>query len=179
MEISFNGNRSLFKKIREKSGQPIELCFQCQKCASGCTMAADADHTPNQILRMVQLGLEEEVLKSNSIWLCSGCETCGARCPNGIDISELMDALKETAMETGIISVKNINIFNNVFLNSVKTMGRVNEAMMMANYKIKTGDFFSDLDFGLAMFTKGKMPIFTKGIKAKEKVKQIFERCAE
>lgn len=179
MEVCLNGSRSFYETIRAKSGQPIELCFQCQKCATGCTMAADADHTPNQILRMVQLGLQEKVLNSNSIWLCSSCETCGARCPNGIDIAELMDTLKETAVETNMIREKNVNIFNNAFLDSVKSMGRVHEVMMMANYKLKSGDLFSDLDFGLAMFTKGKMPLFTKGVQAKEKVRQIFERCSK
>lgn len=177
MELTFDGNKTFFEKIRQKSGQPIELCFQCQKCAAGCTMAADAEHTPNQILRMIQLGLKEKALNSNSIWLCTGCETCGARCPNGIDIAELMDALKETAIESNIIKEININLFNTVFLDTVKSMGRIHEAIMMANYKMKSGDLFSDLDFGLSMFLKGKMPLFTKGVQAKDKVKDIFEKC--
>lgn len=177
MELIFNHNRSFFETIREKSGQPIELCYQCQKCASGCLMAEHAEYAPNQILRMVQLGLKEKVLNTSSIWLCSSCETCGARCPNGIKIAEVMDALKEEAIESGIIKEKNINLFNKVFLDTVRSMGRIHEAMMMTNYKLKSGDLFSDLDLGFAMFTRGKMPIFSKGTKAKDKVKEIFEKC--
>ncbi len=175
MEFFADSNRSFFQSIKELSGQPIDLCFQCQKCASACTMAGDADHSPNQILRMMQLGLEEEVLKSNSIWLCTGCEICGARCPNNIDSGEVMDALKETAILRNTISQEKIHLFNTIFLKNVKSSGRVNEGMMMARYKLKAPDLFSDMDYGLSMFLKGKISIFSKGIKEKQKVKKIFK----
>lgn len=175
----FNENSSFLGVIRNRSEQPIERCYQCQKCAAGCTMAADADHTPNQILRMIQLGLMEEVLNSNSIWLCSGCATCGARCPNEIDIAELMDAVRETAVKSNVIREKTVNLFNTVFLNNVKARGRVHEAMMMASYKMKSGDLFSDLNFGMAMFFKGKMPLFSKSVKNKGQVRKIFAECQD
>jgi len=53
------GNQQFMSEVKVKSGQDIDLCYQCQKCASGCSMARVADFTPNQILRMVQMGLKE------------------------------------------------------------------------------------------------------------------------
>ena len=140
-------------------------------------MAEQAEYSPNQIIKMVQLGMKEPVLNSSSIWLCSSCEICGARCPNGIKIAEINDALKEIAIESNIIKEKNINLFNKVFLDTVRSMGRIHETRMMMVYKLKSGDLFSDIDLGMQMFTRGKLPLFMKGTKSKAKVKRIFDRC--
>jgi len=51
------------------------------------------------MVRMVQLGLKDQLLESPSIWFCLHCETCGARCPNEISIAGLTRALREMAME--------------------------------------------------------------------------------
>lgn len=170
--------RKFFNEVREKSRQPIELCYQCQKCASGCIATGFADYYPNEIIRLVQLGQKERVLNSSSIWICSSCETCGARCPNGINTAEVMDALKEMAIAAGMVKEKNINLFHNTFLNSVRSHGRVHETSMMVIYKIKSGDLFSDMDVGLEMFRKGKMPVFPHRIKARGKIKDIFNKTA-
>jgi len=174
--LSEADKNNFWLKVKEKSCQPIELCYQCQKCASGCIATEYADYYPNEILRMVQFGQKERVLNCSSIWICSSCETCGARCPNGINIAEVMDALKGIAIAEGIIKEKKINLFHNVFLNSVKTHGRVHEATMMATYKIKSGDLFSDIGFGWEMFRKGKMPLLPHRIKEKGRLKNIFNQ---
>jgi len=166
--------KSFFNQVKEKSGQPIELCYQCQKCASGCIATSYADYYPNEIIRLVQFGHKDRVLGCSSIWICSSCETCGARCPNGINIAEVMDALKEMSIHEGKVKEKNINLFHNVFLGSVKSFGRVHEGSMMAIYKLKSGDLMSDLDVGFEMFKKGKMPLLPHRVKAKGKLKNIF-----
>ena len=86
--------------------------------------------------------------------LCTGCEICGARCPNNIDSGEVMDALKETAILRNTISQEKIHLFNTIFLKNVKSSGRVNEGMMMARYKLKAPDF-------CLLYTSQELP-FTK-----------------
>lgn len=173
MDFSFE-NRPFFEEVKLKSGQPIDLCYQCQKCASGCSMNRFADYTPNQILRFVQMGLKEKALTSSMIWLCSSCEICGARCPNEIKMAEVMDTLKEIAVKENYVKEKKIQSFNDVFLRSVRSNGRIHEVAIMAAYKIKTGDFFSDLDIGLRMFLKRKLPLIGKRIKDRKHLEQIF-----
>lgn len=170
-------NLNFAQKVKKRSGQALELCYQCRKCAAGCPMGEYGDYHPNQILRMVQYGLKDRVLRTSSIWVCSGCETCGARCPNDIKISEIMDVLREMAIEENVPAAKkNIPIFHNVFLDFVKSNGRVQETFMMLWYKLKSGDFFSDIDVGLKMFQKGKLPLMPSGIKNKEAVRGIFDK---
>jgi len=165
-----------FAMVREKSGQPIELCYHCQKCATGCPMGDYTEYTPNQILRMVYFGLKDRVLKSSAIWLCSGCETCGVRCPNGIRISEVMDTLRAMSATENTAGEKQTEAFHRMFLKEIKARGRVHEAGLMAKYKLKTGQLFTDLDLGLQLFKKGKLPLMPHGIKDKKHVREIFFR---
>ena len=69
------------------------------------------DLAPNKIMHLVQLGLVEEALKSNSIWLCATCSTCSVRCPKGLDIAHEMESLRILAKEKGIVQEKNIDKF--------------------------------------------------------------------
>jgi len=57
-------------------------------------MASEMDLLPNQIIRMVQMGLEEDVRKSKTLFLCASCFTCESRCPKGIDMARVMEAVR-------------------------------------------------------------------------------------
>ncbi|MGB9802268.1 4Fe-4S dicluster domain-containing protein [Desulfofundulus sp.] len=170
-------DESFFSYVQEKSGQPIELCFQCQKCTSGCPMAELSDYYPNQVIRMIRFGLRERVLESKAIWLCLSCEACSVRCPNGIHIPAVMDVLRTMAVTGESLRVQEKDpIFHRIFLDSVKSNGRVHELMLMVKYKLKTGDVFSDIPIGLKMFRKGKLPLISKGVKNKTVIRKIFDK---
>jgi heterodisulfide reductase subunit C len=57
------------------------------------------DILPNQIIRLVQLGQEEAALGAETIWYCAACLSCSARCPKGIDLARVMEALRDVAMD--------------------------------------------------------------------------------
>lgn len=186
MEISRGGevlsvDPFFFENIRSASGQPIELCYHCQKCAAGCLpMTGFQERTPNQLIRMICLGLKDQVLKSPAIWLCTGCETCGVRCPNGISVAEVMDATREMSQVENVMAPGvQTPTFHRMFLSELKSRGRINESILMAKYKIRTGQLLSDLDLGLKLFLKGKLPLVPKGIKGKQSVQSIFRRSEE
>lgn len=168
---------SFAQEIRERCQQPIELCYQCKKCTAGCPVSEFTNVYPNQIIRMIQLGLKERVLNSPFLWLCANCETCGARCPNGIRISEIMDVLREMAISQGIKKEK-VPIFHQSFLNSVRANGRIHEAIMLAFYKLKSRNFFEDLDVGVKFIRKGKLALFPSRIKGRKQIKKLFNLFA-
>ncbi|HEB34235.1 hypothetical protein LCGC14_0888870 [marine sediment metagenome] len=82
-------------KVEELSGQNLLACYQCGKCSAGCPAIAEMDILPNQIIRYAQLGLKDELMRSKSIWICASCFTCNARCPKGIKIAEVIEALRQ------------------------------------------------------------------------------------
>ena len=87
-------NRKFSKRVGDLSGEEIGLCFQCGGCSSACPMTSQMDLLPSKVMRLVQLG-EEEVLKSRTPWVCSTCFNCAVRCPRGIDIANVMEALRQ------------------------------------------------------------------------------------
>ncbi|MFC1932732.1 4Fe-4S dicluster domain-containing protein [Chloroflexota bacterium] len=89
-------------KVAELSRQNFNLCYQCGKCSAGCPMSFAMDLLPNQIIRLVQLGLEEDIDSSKTVWLCASCFTCTVRCPKGVDISRIMEALRLITLRKNI-----------------------------------------------------------------------------
>ena len=82
-------------KVEELSGQNLLACYQCGKCSAGCPAIAEMDILPNQIIRYAQLGFKDELMRSKSIWICASCFTCNARCPKGINIAEVIEAIRQ------------------------------------------------------------------------------------
>ena len=166
------------EEVKIRSGEDLSLCYQCLKCTAGCPTAPQMDIRPNTIIRMIQMGMKEQVLRSHAIWLCVSCETCGTRCPNKIDIGVLMDALREMAVEEKVPAAeKNIHLLHEAFVESIRRGGRVHEATMLIDYKLRSRDFFTDLIPGMVLFMKGKIPLLPTLIKGRDEVKRIFERC--
>ena len=100
----------------EVSGQPggenLKLCFSCGICTAGCPVTeVENDYNPRKLIRMILLGMKEEVLSSNLIWLCSLCYTCYARCPQNVKFTDIMGVLRDMAVRENYVSpsfVKNV-----------------------------------------------------------------------
>jgi len=102
IQISIDKVRGPFvRQVEEISGQNLLACNQCGKCSAGCPVVAAMDLLPSQVIRMAQLGMEE-VLESNTIWICASCLTCVTRCPKGVDLPRLMEALRQVSLRQGV-----------------------------------------------------------------------------
>jgi heterodisulfide reductase subunit C2 len=88
----------------EMGGINISRCFACGTCTAGCPVREiDEKYNPRKIIHMVLLGMRERVLQSDFIWLCSTCYTCYDRCPQGVQLTSIMTALKNIAAREGYI----------------------------------------------------------------------------
>ena len=83
------------EKIRHLTSESTFQCYQCGICSGACPLRIAMDNSPMQIIRMIELGLEEKLFSSNTIWICSTCFSCQIRCPQGINIPKLMEALRQ------------------------------------------------------------------------------------
>ena len=181
-DISIYGaetNPSFNSEVEKLCGENVMQCYQCGECTAGCPAAFAMELSPNQIMRMVQLGCEKDVLKSATIWLCASCETCATRCPRGLSVAKVMDACREMALKQKIRSPESgVAVFHKEFLAEVARNGRVHEATMIALYKMKSRDFFSDIPLGIKMFLKGKLAMIPSRIKGLGEVRKIFKKTA-
>jgi heterodisulfide reductase subunit C len=172
---------SFLEEVEKRSGENLSLCYQCLKCTAGCPTAPYMDIRPNSIIRMIQMGKKKEVLESSAIWFCVYCQTCGTRCPNEIHIGVLMDALREMAMEEGVhAKEKNIHLFHEAFIQSVRRGGRAHEVTMLMDYMLRSRDLMKgSLIPGVKLFLKGKFPLLPSFIKGRGEIKRIFEKCTK
>ena len=169
--------RKFGETVSELSGVDISTCYQCGKCTAGCPVVMEMSHTPNQIIRLIQLGLKEVVLNSPTIWLCASCETCTTRCPKEVDIAKIMDTLRILSLKEGYgRKERNVVEFNTIFLDSIKKTGRLQETQLAMAFNLKTLQFFKDMMLGLKLFRKGKISLSGDTIKGREAVEAIFER---
>jgi ferredoxin len=85
--------KSIFMdKVKEllPEGGNLNLCLTCGACASGCPATGLHEMDPRKFLRMAALGLDDELLKSEWVWMCSMCQRCIYVCPMKIDIPQLV-----------------------------------------------------------------------------------------
>ncbi|MBM4284382.1 MAG: heterodisulfide reductase [Deltaproteobacteria bacterium] len=168
---------SFLEEVRERSGTEFSLCYQCQACANGCPFVSAMDYRPNQVLRLVQFGMREEVLQCKTIWVCVGCHTCSSQCPMAIDLAALMDTLRLLAVEQGVpVGKPNIIDFHEEVLRSLEKYGRAHKLGIMLGYKRQTGGWLQDLDVGLKMLAKRKLELFPSRVKAGGEIADLF-RC--
>jgi heterodisulfide reductase subunit C len=87
---------------KHPGGEKLSQCFQCGACAGSCPVGKiTGSYNPRKILRMTMLGLRREVLSSDSIWLCALCYTCQERCSQGVEIADIILALRNLAVSEG------------------------------------------------------------------------------
>lgn len=167
---------NLLQQINTLSSQTTQLCYHCHKCTAGCPVAEDMQYGPDRILRMVQLGQKERLLVSHDIWLCAACETCGTRCPNEIDIARVMDALRQMAIREGVaVGEPDALKFHKIFMYGVQTFGRSHEMFLFAAYKLWTMHLMDDMDSGVSLITKGKVPVMPSLVKNRADVSKLFK----
>ena len=162
-------------EIRKNSSIHFNHCYQCMSCTNGCPFLSAMDIPPNRLIRMVQFGLMDQVLKSTTIWTCVGCNTCSSQCPMLVDMGGLMDALRQKAMEMGITPAQpDVLKFHQEVLSSVERYGRTHKLEIMLRYKMKTGDWFGDMDVGLRMLAKRKLDLTPSKVKNISAIKKLF-----
>ena len=168
-------------KVREATGESVADCYQCGKCSAGCPLAGEMDYPPNQILRMLQLGLpeiEQKAVGSMTIWLCLTCGQCLARCPKEVDLPKIMDFLREESLRRGAVNpkAKDIVSFHKAFMDSVGGGGRVFEMGLITDYKMRTWHFLQDMLVAPKMMARGKLHLLPHLIEGRKAVKRIIER---
>ena len=175
MEAMIQKEGSFLSEIMEASGQNLQACYQCQKCAAGCPVVEAMDLLPNQVLRHIQYGHRDRVLGSKTIWICASCYTCSVRCPNDIDLARIMDTLRQTAIRSGATpGEKEIPLFHSAFLDEIKSRGRIHELSLILRFKLKTRDFLKDAGLGWKMSRLGKIKLLPSSFSGGREIKEIF-----
>jgi heterodisulfide reductase subunit C len=103
---SKRSRRHFVNKVRELSGQNLQVCYQCGMCTGNCPAAANMDISPRRIIELARLGLEEEVASSRTVWTCASCLACTVNCPRGFDLSRVMEAIRLLTLRKNVDRIR-------------------------------------------------------------------------
>ncbi len=138
--------------------EKVRACMQCGTCTGSCLNSHAMDLAPRELWRLVQLQMTDEILASNTFWLCAGCYMCTLRCPRGLPLTEAMGELKRLAPPGGV--EKKSPLFYRTFMDVVRRYGRVREMELMARYFLGLKSPVTPLGFtplGIRLLRKGKL----------------------
>jgi len=133
---------NFLKEVEERveEGDWVKMCMQCGVCAGSCPLGSAWAHPPQEIFMMIRAGKREEVLTSDSMWMCTSCYNCIARCPRKLPITHIMHGLAYLAKREGLAPKSNPTVyFGQKFWDNLTKTGRVNEAKLAQSLYFKDG----------------------------------------
>jgi len=163
----------------------LVMCIQCGTCGGSCPSGEDMEHTPRRLFAMIEAGMRDEVLRSNTPWYCVSCYYCYVRCPQEVHITDLMYTLKRMAISEGLYhdsTAKNAPDFSETFISYVEEYGRSFEFGLATRYHLRHHPISAvkmATSLGLGMLRKGRMDLTPKRIKDVENFKAILAKAKE
>lgn len=166
--------------VCRRSGVNLFNCWHCKCCSGGCPFSGFMDYFPNQVIRLVQLGMKKAALESEAIWICVGCHTCSVECPQAIDMAAVMDVLCHMAREEGYrIAETDILNFHGEVLRSIYRYGRTHKLEIMMRYKLHKRDWLADANVGLRMLSKRKLDLMPSKVSHINAIRKLFDQTGE
>ncbi len=112
-------------------GEWSKMCMQCGVCTGSCPLGDAWTHSPQKLFMMIRAGKREEVLTSDSMWMCTSCYSCVVRCPRELPIRHIMHGLAHYADRLGLAPKQQpTRKFAKLFWNNLAQSGRINEAKL-------------------------------------------------
>lgn len=159
----------------------LEMCIQCGTCGGSCPAAADMDYTPRRLFALVRAGLRDEVLRSNTPWICVSCYQCVVRCPQDIHITDVMYTLKSMAIKAGLYQDSTAPDFSKTFIGMVESFGRSYELGLATRHYLRHFPLRlpSMAPMGMGLLSRRRMTIRPARIKGVDQLHKILNRAKE
>ncbi len=117
----------LAKFIREECGENVYLCYQCEKCSSGCPTVPAMRYRPAQMMRLAQFGLGDVLATDASIWRCTNCDNCTVHCPHGISVRRLVEVMRQKVMQDYLTQGPDVLDGDETLRTGVQALGALGE----------------------------------------------------
>jgi heterodisulfide reductase subunit C len=182
IDVCKTSRGDFIKEIRKMpGGKNVLECIQCGSCAGGCPSLFAMDYSPMQIIKLINLGMKEEVLLSETIWLCSTCHTCVTRCPRNVDFPTLMMSLRNMSIRENLVKDHTKSDFHKYFFKVVNKYGRMHEPELMVKFLDITSfnSLLHTARLGLRLLRRGKLHLRAQKIKQTSCICGILEKTDE
>ena len=175
---------AFFRQVASEAGaRNLGRCYACGTCSVSCPVfEIKPEYNPRRMIRMILLGMKEELIRSEIIWSCVNCYTCFERCPQDVRFTTVIHALRTIAIREGkargAAPKSPAYAMADFFMKSVRLHGRMWEPELMTRLWLKLmdpGRVLSFVKLGMRMFFKGKVELFPSRVKARKEIRRIFE----
>ena len=99
-----NIDKDFKQEIMDAGAESVALCFQCGTCTGACPSGRRTPYRIRQVVRKSVMGLKEEVIADDTIWMCATCYECQERCPRGIKIVDVVKTVRNFAAQAGYMA---------------------------------------------------------------------------
>ncbi len=99
-----NIDENFKQEIMDAGAESVALCFQCGTCTGACPSGRRTPYKIRQVVRKSIMGLKEEVISDDTIWMCATCYECQERCPRGIKIVDIVKTVRNFAAQAGYMA---------------------------------------------------------------------------
>jgi len=107
--------RFKFEVAELPGGEDLKRCFACGSCTGICPVSREnSGYDPRKIIHMVILGLKGRLLASEMIWQCTHCDTCEFICPQGVRMSNIINALRQMAVQGEYVDIATLQEWGRV-----------------------------------------------------------------
>jgi heterodisulfide reductase subunit C len=160
-------------------GETLRTCLQCGSCGGSCPSGPDMDHTPRGVFAMIEAGMRDEVLRSNTPWYCVSCYYCMVRCPKEIPITDIMYTLKRMAVRAKLYDDSDAPDFSESFIGFVENYGRSFELGLATRYHLTHSPLkkFSLGPFALDMIRRDRIALRPERIKDIDQLRKILDKA--
>lgn len=157
----------------------LEMCIQCGSCSGSCPSAADMDYSPRMMFAMLRAGLKDDVLRSNTQWICVSCYHCVVRCPQNVHITDVMYTIKSMAIREKIFTNATASDFSETFVEMIEKYGRSYELGLATRHYLKHQPLRLPglTSMGWGMLTKSRMNLRPKRIKNMPQLTAILKKA--
>jgi heterodisulfide reductase subunit C len=133
------------------------------------------------LFAMLRAGMRDEVLRSNTQWICVSCYHCVVRCPQEVHIADVMYTLKSMAVDAKLYSDSTAPDFSQTFVDMVELYGRSFEFGLASRHYLKHFPLRlpSMTPMGFGMLTKGRMKLTPNKIKNMDQLTTILQRAKQ
>ena len=157
----------------------LNSCIQCATCSATCPAVDFMDHTPRRLIAMINAGLEDEVLASNTYWTCASCYACSERCPKEIRPSELMYALKRYSIWKRRYRKDLVGpAFSRRFVRTILRNGKSYEPGYAPAFVFAGGvtGAMREARFAMRLMAKGRIPILPSRVERVANFRRMLSR---
>ena len=99
-----NPHEEVKDTVLQAGGDALKSCYQCGFCSAACPWSLivrfPARFGVRKLIHEAQIGLLN--FKADDMWMCTTCAACAQRCPRGVEMIDIMRALRRVILQFGV-----------------------------------------------------------------------------